>query len=362
MQENPPVAVSKNAPPNIPKPLPGSPSFRTRSPYREAVLFAAPVECIVVGTLPDTNALKPLAATLTLAGVFILLTGLLADHWILARSLKPISHITLAAHRIAEGQLAERIPIPNSPHLSELNQLARTLNTTFAQLDSAFARQTRFTTDAAHELRTPVAVLLTQTQSILARERSPEEYREALQACLRAAHRMRTLSESLLQLSRSTQPTPDTVPVDLAAIGADCLEFSLPLAAEKSIRITRKLSHAPCLAHPDSLARALSCLLENAVEYTPESGSIRVTTSSTPHASVLQIANSGPGIPPEELPLIFEAFHRTEKSRTSGHKIHCGLGLPIAKNLLETQGATLEAASTPSVETVFTIRFTTQSA
>jgi signal transduction histidine kinase len=102
--------------------------------------------------------------------------------------------------------------------------------------------------------------------------------------------------------------------------------------------------------------------LENAVEYTPESGSIRVTTSSTPHASVLQIANSGPGIPPEELPLIFEAFHRTEKSRTSGHKIHCGLGLPIAKNLLETQGATLEAASTPSVETVFTIRFTTQSA
>ena len=357
MQENQPVATSKNAPPEIPKPTPDSPSFRSRPPYLEAVLFAAPVESILVGALPDPNPHNPLAASLGLAGSLVLLAGLLADNWILARSLKPISRITHTARQIAQGHLSERIPTPDSPTHSELNQLALTLNHTFAQLEAAFARQTRFITDAAHELRTPVAVLLTQTQSILARERSPDEYREALQACLRAAQRMRTLSEALLELSQSNLPANDLKTIDLAAAASECVDFILPLAHAKSLQITRDIPATPCLAHPPSLARALTCLLENAVEYTPENGWIRLTTRTTPAWSVLQIANSGPGIPPQELPLMFEPFHRTDKSRTLGQKIHCGLGLPITKNLLMAQKAEIQVESSPGSETVFTLRF-----
>ena len=266
--------------------------------------------------------------------------------------------VARAAFRRAYARIAALNAILSDylPH-SELNQLALTLNHTFAQLEAAFARQTRFITDAAHELRTPVAVLLTQTQSILARERSPDEYREALQACLRAAQRMRTLSEALLELSQSNLPANDLKTIDLAAAASECVDFILPLAHAKSLQITRDIPATPCLAHPPSLARALNCLLENAVEYTPENGWIRLTTRTTPAWSVLQIANSGPGIPPQELPLMFEPFHRTDKSRTLGQKIHCGLGLPITKNLLMAQKAEIQVESSPGSETVFTLRF-----
>src|SRR5207253_855749 len=108
--------------------------------------------------------------------------------------------INEVAARLAAGDLSRRIDVDETE--SELGQLAARLNATFAQLEALFAQQARFTADAAHELRTPVAVMLTQTQSALARERTPAEYRETLEACQRATQRMRRLIESLLELAR----------------------------------------------------------------------------------------------------------------------------------------------------------------
>src|SRR5207249_8616527 len=109
------------------------------------------------------------------------------------------------------------------------------LNSTFARLEANFAQQARFTSDAAHELRTPVSVMLTQTQSALTRERPAPEYRETLEACQRAAQRMRRLIESLLELARldAGQEKLKHAPLDLAHTAADCVELVRPLAAER---------------------------------------------------------------------------------------------------------------------------------
>src|SRR5208283_5434495 len=102
--------------------------------------------------------------------------------------------------KISAGDMSQRISIADTE--SELGQLAGVLNSTFGRLEAAFARQQQFTSDAAHELRTPVSVMLTQTQTALNRDRSPAEYRETVEACQRAAQRMRRMIESLLELAR----------------------------------------------------------------------------------------------------------------------------------------------------------------
>src|SRR5205085_11986008 len=120
--------------------------------------------------------------------------------WLARRAIRPIEQISATAARIAAGDLGQRISTGDTD--SELGRLAGVLNSTFARLETAFAQQARFTADAAHELRTPVSVMLTQTQSALSRTRSEPEYREALAACQRAAQRMRKLTASLLELAR----------------------------------------------------------------------------------------------------------------------------------------------------------------
>src|SRR5208283_3289888 len=144
-------------------------------------------EAILLGC-SFASELKELHRTaLKLAGVggIILFFGLAGGWWIVSRSLRPVIEISAAAVKISAGDLSQRINIAEAE--SELGQLAAVLNSTFARLEAAFAQQQQFTSDAAHELRTPVSVMLTQTQTALTRERSAPEYRETVEACQRAA-------------------------------------------------------------------------------------------------------------------------------------------------------------------------------
>src|SRR5437867_10616143 len=117
-----------------------------------------------------------------------------------SRAIRPVKNISLTASRSAARNLSERINVGDTD--SELGQLAGVLNSTFARLESAFAEQKRFTADAAHELRTPIAVLITEAQTTLARARTAAGYREAMAVCLETAQQMRRLAESLLELAR----------------------------------------------------------------------------------------------------------------------------------------------------------------
>jgi signal transduction histidine kinase len=233
--------ISEAAPAGVQRPdkMPGPPVFRSRGVFRECFHDTPDGECVLVGrNIGDEVAgIRSTAWLLAGAGVAVLVLGLACGWWIAARALRPIAQISATAKKISAGDLGQRIPPADSE--SELGRLSGDLNHTFARLQAAFARQEQFTADAAHELRTPVAVVLTQTQSALARERPAAEYRESLAACQRAAQRMRGLIESLLMLARfDSLETPEALEnCDLSRIATESVSLLKPLADENNVRL-----------------------------------------------------------------------------------------------------------------------------
>jgi heavy metal sensor kinase len=272
-----------------------------------------------------------------------------------ARTIRPIKDISATAAKISTGDLSQRIPAADVNN--ELGELASVLNSTFARLETAFAQQARFTADAAHELRTPISVMLTQTQGALTRERSGPEYRETVEACQRAAQRMRGLIESLLALARldAGQESFKHDRLDLSRTAADCLELVRPLAIERHIRLETNLTPAFCLGDGDRLAQVVTNLLTNAIHYNKVGGEVRLSSEQKNGSVLINVSDTGQGISPEELPHVFERFWRADKSRT-GATGRTGLGLAIAKSIVDAHGGTIEVSSVPGQGSTFTLR------
>lgn len=333
------------------------PTSRQRGLLRETFQFTPPGECLLVGRsiAPELANLHQLALWLLGLGGAVLVLGL-AGGWLLAsRVIRPIADISAAASDIASGDLSRRINTEDTD--TELGRLAALLNATFARLEAAFTQQRRFTADASHELRTPVAVILTQTQAALGRERSSAEYRESLQACQRAAQRMRRLIESLLALTRldaGQEPLVRT-DLDLGHLAQDCLQSLQPLAQERQILIETDFKIAPCLGDADQLAQVITNLVTNAIIHNRSGGQVRITTHAESGFAWLRVLDNGPGISPPDLPHVFERFFRADKSRTRAAG-GSGLGLAISKGIIDAHSGLLEVRSEPSVETCFTIR------
>lgn len=355
LRDKEPVLRSPNAPRVIPQPQSRDSASRTRGDLREAFIFAAPVDCVLVGRSLAAEAadLRKFAAVLAAIGSAVLAAGIVGG-WLLAtRAIRPVDDISATAEKIAAGDLSQRISTSETD--SELGRLASVLNATFARLDAAFAQQARFTADAAHELRTPVAVLLTQAQSALARERSNAEYRETIEASLRATQRMRSLIESLLELARfdSGQEPLRRELCDLAKIAADAVEHVHPLAAARRIQIHTDLSATPCQADTDRLAQVATNLLTNAIEYNRDDGEVKIATKCADGTATLTVTNTGPGIPADDLPHIFDRFRRADAARTGGH---AGLGLAIAKAIVQAHGGSIEAEAQPGEGATFVVK------
>lgn len=355
------VAASTNAPSELDRPFaesrgPGQ-LLRTRGSYREFVQFVPTGRCVLVGTslVPGRQALHKLAAGLALIGFGIVVTGFTVGWWLATRALHPIAEISQVAQEIAAGDLTRRIN-PSETE-SELGQLITVLNSTFARLETAFAQQQQFTSDAAHELRTPVAVILTQVQSTLHKERSGAEYRETLEACQRAAQRMKRLIESLLELARfdAGQEQLQRVSFNLAAKASEGADLLQPLAAERRVKIVLDLTETHCAGDPERLSQVIVNLLTNAVTYNQPEGEVRVSTALRDGSAILTVADTGVGIAPEDAPQVFTRFYRADKSR-AGSSGHAGLGLAICKSIVTAHGGTLDFTSEPGRGTIFTMR------
>lgn len=351
-----PVTRSPSAPEGIPEPRAGEPTTRQRGIWRECFLFPGPGDCVLVGRSiePDLIGLRQLAWWLAGAGMGVLLLGLAGGAWLVARALRPIDDITAAAQRIAGGDLTRRIGTADAE--SELGRLAAVLNSTFARLEAAFAQQTRFTADAAHELRTPVAVILTHAQNGLATPGLSGEHREAFEAIERAARRMRQLLETLLQLAwlDAGQEVLRRESCDLARLAAEGIEILRPLATKRGLRLHTNLPPANCPGDPDRLAQVVTNLLSNAIDYNHEGGEVRVTTTGGQRTASLEIWNTGPEIPAAELPNLFERFRRVDPAR-GGAGGHSGLGLAIARAIVRAHGGTITVRSEPGAGTTFTV-------
>ena len=193
------------------------------------------------------------------------------------------------------------------------------LNSTFARLEAAFAQQKQFTSDAAHELRTPVSVILTQTQTALNRERAAAEYRETIEACQRAAQRMRKLIRIVAGTgaARRRSGTNETVALRFCRkTVADCIELIRPLADENGVKIHSEISPLEITGDSERLAQVVTNLLTNAIQYNKHGGEVRVNLKSENGLAVLTVTDTGQGIDAVDLPDVFKRFYRADKSRT----------------------------------------------
>lgn len=355
------LARSSNSPTGIALPAhtgPAEPeSPRTRDSLREVFHFTPPGECVLVGRsiATDLADMRRLGWLLAAVGAVVLLLGIAGGWWMVSRAIHPIADISATAVKIAAGDLSQRINVAGTEN--ELGRLAGVLNSTFARLEAAFAQQGRFTADVAHELRTPVSVMLTQTQTALNRERNAGEYRETVEACQRAAQRMRRLLESMLELARldAGQESMKSMRFDLAQTVGDCIDLVRPLAEERNIKIQGELPPVDFMGDPERLSQVITNLLTNAIHHNKQPGEVRVSVQRQNNMVMVAVADTGQGITAEDLPRVFGRFYRADKSR-SGASGRTGLGLAISKAIVEAHGGAIEVTSEFGIGTTFVVR------
>ncbi|MBK7999687.1 MAG: HAMP domain-containing protein [Verrucomicrobia bacterium] len=355
------IRQSTNAPTELSRPA-GSEKdarldVRTVGLRREVFNYNSIGECILVGRSmeSDLQTAHQFAWWLVAAGGAILLLGLGGGWWLATGALRPIEHMAATAGRIAEGNLAERIDVTETEN--ELGRLATVLNTTFAKLDAAFAQQKQFTADASHELRTPLAVLISEAQTTLARDRSTEEYRETVEACLAAAQQMRRLTDRLLQLARldAGEGKLEGASLDLADCAAASVELVQPLAVQRGIRLGANLKPAKLSGDSELLGQVITNLLTNAIHYNRDNGEVRIATNMENGEAVVRVSDTGQGIGDADLPHIFKRFFRADQSRARANGRN-GLGLAICKAIVDAHGGRIDVETELGKGATFTVR------
>ena len=277
--------------------------------------------------------------------------------WFLAgRALKPVDLITRSVKEITASNLSQRLAVVNPR--DEIGQLASTFNSTLARLESSFNRVSQFTADVSHELRTPLTILRGEAEVGLKWAKEPDEFRELLNSNLDEIKRMSEIIEKLLEISRAEEGGMylEMQDVDLHDMLSEIILQTRLIAQDKQIKVSME-GGAPVHVKGDwiRLRQVFMNIIDNAVNYTPADGNITVEigVNSGSEARV-SIIDSGPGIPPEALPHIFDRFFRIDKARNRAHG-GVGLGLSLAKTYIEAHGGRIEVVSEPGKGSVFTV-------
>lgn len=285
-----------------------------------------------------------------------LLGSMLIGCWIARRGIRPVEEIAAAMRRIRSSTLDERIAITGLP--AELSALAATFNEMLDRLEDSFARLARFSSDLAHELRTPVNNLRGEVEVALARTRSGEEYRDVLGSALEECLRLSRIIDSLLFLARAENPETQIrrEPLDVAAELVTVLEFYEPAAAEAGVAL--RLDAASGTAHLDRtlFQRATGNLIENALAHTPRGGSITLAASPENGVLVVTISDTGCGIAPEHIAHVFDRFYRVDPARAQSSG-GAGLGLALVKSIATLHGGKVSLQSEPGRGTRVTLAF-----
>jgi heavy metal sensor kinase len=281
-----------------------------------------------------------------------------AGGWLLThRALQPVDAMAQVARQITAGDLSRRIPVHAGQ--DELSRLAETFNAMIAQLEESIQRLRQFSADASHELRTPLTILKGETELALRQGRTMEEYQETLASSLEEIDRISRIVEELFLLSKADlgEARLERKSVALAPLFKETLAQMELLAKEKALSLHFDCrEEATITGDPDRLRELLLNLVENAIRYTPREGRIFVTLSREGGHARVTVADSGIGIPKEDLPKIFDRFYRSDSAREV-HPKGSGLGLSICRWITHAHGGTIQVDSTPGLGTLFTLRF-----
>lgn len=305
---------------------------------------------------PVAAVLRNLALALLALSAATWLVAALAGRWLCRRALAPLSRMATSAREMTATNLDQRLPDPRTG--DELEDLGHAFNDLLARLHEAFERQSRFTGDASHQLRTPLTALLGQVEVALRRDRPETEYRRVLELVQRRATHLRQIIESLLFLARAESDAgfPELEVVDLAAWVSDHLGRWSAHSRNDDLQLELD-GNGPVWVriHPALLAQAVDNLLENAFKYSDAGSPVAVRIRHSPGAAELVIADRGCGLSAEDSAHLFEPFYRSPHARLKG-LAGVGLGLSVAQRIIDAFGGSIRVESRPSTGSSFTIR------
>ena len=287
----------------------------------------------------------------------LILLAAIGGYLLAGRSLKPIEDIRRTAEEIGEsGDLSRRIEMDGNG--DELHRLAGSFNGMFERLEANFEAEKQFTSDASHELRTPITTILAQCEYAFEDASGEEELYEVIGDIQKQGYRMQRLVESLLSFTRLDMGTaaPDLKDMDLSACTlAVCREQAeLP---EKNIALIEEITPGIRLIGDETLlSRLIANLIRNAYRYGRENGHITVKLAKE-GGITLSVADDGIGISKEDLPKIWNRFYRADKARTAGEGAGLGLGLAMVKQIAELHGAKVSVVSTLGEGSCFTVQW-----
>jgi len=266
------------------------------------------------------------------------LVAALGVWWITRKALQPLLEVAVAAEQIDAKALNQRLP--ESRTEDEVGRLVRVLNRSFDRLERSFKQATRFSSDASHELKTPLTIMRGEIESALKAEENNPRIQSLLDGLLAETQRLCDIVEKLLLLSRADAGTLTLTKqiLDFSALCNELVEDAEILARPK--RITGEFEIAPdvkVLADESYLRRVLLNLLDNAIKYNVEDGSLSLSLTKSDGLAVLRMANIGPGIPKEHESRVFERFYRADPSRSS-ETSGSGLGLSICREIVAAHG------------------------
>ena len=305
-------------------------------------------------------AVGELVGTMLVIAPLLLLISIGGAYVIAGRALRPIDGIINEVQAITDGRSLHR-RLPSASAGDELERLTTTLNEMMERLERSFTALRRFTADASHELKTPLTVLRSGVERAVRARDVPRDTLETLEEVLQEINRMTELVDTLLTLARVDEGRVPLhrEPVNLGEIVEETRETGELLAEPAGLTLDVQVPREPIVAPVDRtrIRQLLLNLLTNAVKYTPPGGRVRLRLDSAPGWAVLNVADTGIGIAPGDLPLIFDRFWRADIARTrTGERAGAGLGLAICKWIAEAHGGSIEVHSRPGRGTAFTVK------
>jgi two-component system heavy metal sensor histidine kinase CusS len=316
----------------------------------------APMQLLIaLDTGHHVHFMQVLSQTLALYSLGGILASGLLGWWAARGGLSPLRTMKERAMTVTAQKLDQRMPVESVP--VEFADLADSLNTMLARLQADFARLQEFSSDLAHELRTPINNLLTQTQVSLTQKRDAKDYRDILASNAEEFQRLARMVSDMLFLAKTEHgiELPNREVISLHQEALDLFDFYDAVADEKRIRL-EIIGEAQVMGDRLMVRRAIGNLLSNALRHSPADAEVVVAVEETPVEATLCITNSGSPIAPEVLPRLFDRFFRVDKSRSHPESDGTGLGLSITQAIMTAHGGSVSVTSTQG-KTTFCLSF-----